>query len=322
MPAQFSSYDQVEQPSLAGEMFGSPAKAWWTLQKGSLMMTGFSSSMWSNAMKGQGIKWGGVVGFRGIVLGSSSVGSGGAKVGIGLARALSPSHFVQGAIGGFNGTAGLRFKHFGLFGEYGLLNSQGDNKTAGFLGKLFGGGISERTKFTPLVGDSKFTQMKNALKNIKLADSTGEIQKVRAYRIWEEGGKVGRESENWLKAGQELRTEAKTLIRKNLVTSTNVRRLARIGRFASWTMAASIAFDVGSALGGFAVNTFGNAADKLEKSLANITNRQMEFGGKVGIGFYSGASGTERQRALSVIGRSGGPGMGGEAGYQHVDSTW
>jgi hypothetical protein len=68
----------------------------------------------------------------------------------------------------------------------------------------------------------------------------------------------------------------------------------------------------------------GNVAENLEKGLKTLTGRGMEFGGNVGIGFYSGKSGTERQRALSAIGRGygGSSGMGNEAGYQHVDSTW
>lgn len=279
MAANFSSYDQVEQPSLTGEMFGSPAKAWWTLQKGSLYANVLNGSMWGGASKGLGIKWGGVVGFRGIALGQGAAGM----------KTASPSKLIAGLIKPFSSKQAEAFENYGLFGsKSGATNA---------LGRVLGGGIIDGTKFKP---------------RTKL-----EIEKIK----W---SKVKDMTEKNFAPEVEMKyfNKLNDLGKKTLFQQKLVKRIATVGKFASWATFASLAFDVGSAIGGFAVNTLGNAADRFEKSMSNVFNRQMEFGGKVGVGFYSGASGTERQRALSAIGRGGGPGMGNEAGYQHIDSTW
>ena len=82
---QYNNFQpQVEEPSIFKQHFGSPLKAQWTLQKASMMMTVLSNNMWKQAMEGQGIKWSGVVGFRGLALGSE-----GTKHTMGIARSLS-----------------------------------------------------------------------------------------------------------------------------------------------------------------------------------------------------------------------------------------
>jgi hypothetical protein len=330
MASQFSSYDQMQQPSMASEMFGSPMRAQWTLQKLSVL----SNSNWKDAIAGKGYNWSGVVGFRGIALGSSSVGSGGTKVGIGLARAASPSHFAGSFISAFDKSAALRFKHFGLFGEMGLLNANGNNTVSNTLGRIFGGGTIEASKFTPLDMNSKVKKAYSHKKGFKKsahargllsqkAVLTEEAIKVRSYTISQKATGASQEA-NWAAARRELTEESKTAFKKNMTKGKYIRRAAKIGRLGSWAMMASLAFDVGSAIGSFVADTAGNAADRMEQKLSGMFNRQMEFGGKVGIGFYGSNSGTERQRALSAIGRGagGGAAMGNEAGFAHIDSTW
>lgn len=288
--AEFANYQQAQEPSLTHELFGSPLKAQWTLQKGSMMMNFMSNSMWKSAMEGKGVRWSGVVGFRGIALGKEAAGWASSK-------ALSPIAGIMRRLG--KETMATTLETSGLFGKGGLFNKQG---TEGFskIGKFLGGGSFgkfniEEEKLLERMKGKRFT-----FKNIE------EIKKTFPKGMTVEKANIE------LMGGGKL-SKIKTL-----------RKFARIGRFASWTGAAMIGYDVGKAIGGFAINTIGNITDRLESAMGNLVNKKMEFGGKVGIGFYTGRSGTERQRALSAIGRGygGSPGQGSEAAMQHIDSTW
>lgn len=329
--ADFANWQQPQgpEPSVIGSMYGSPAKAWWTTQKFSMLSTFASGKMWKAAEMGKGIQWGGIVGFRGLAMGESAAPS--------VLRSASPLR--RGVLGVMKGIGASEetisnFKTFGLFGK----NS---NKGLSFVGRLVGGGTIESTAFTAIPKQDRITQIlmkegfnssdikllrasryKSELfgsyRNLKRFVGSDELKGINGmYRGVSDDTKLA--AETIFKA----RNAERAIVSKELTKRMWVRRLAKVGKLASWVTAATIAFDVGSALGGFATNAAGNIASRLESSLGAVVNRKMEFGGKVGIGFYSGRSGTERQRALAAIGNSGGQSyMGNEAGYQHVDSTW
>lgn len=355
MAADFSSYGAMEQqPSVASEMFGSPLKAQWTLQKASMMMTSMNAGMWKQAMAGQGVKWSGVVGFRGIALGKEAYGGT-------LARASSPSHIIGGLIKSFSPEKAKAFHDFGLFGK-------SQSGIGASLGRFFGGGTIESSKFDPSAitkydtqYKAKMSEYKKAMKEWQRDLKTGRANSIRHIRAAQAGKDVSAWRRSGLSsaqnakisdalryqvvnddimkeaAGRRAAYESSMMARKPTVAGMGIikgkaaydhakfiRRVAKIGRVASWVGAASIAFDVGSAIGGYAMDTISSVANQLETKMSGIFNREMEFGGKVGIGFYNQSSGTERQRALSAIGRGfgGSAGMGNEAGFQHVDSTW
>ncbi|HLD91510.1 MAG TPA: hypothetical protein VI911_10980 [Patescibacteria group bacterium] len=300
--ANYYQSPEMERPSISQELFGSPLKAQWTLQKASMYATALTPGMWNKVMTGHGIRWGGVVGFRGIALGEKGLGTG--AVGM---RTLSPAKLIQHAIGIFSPDKAQQFSKYGLFGR-----SEG---SLGAIGRFLGGGVIESTKFIETNGPLHFRVTPNE-----------ELIRKRANKIWRKG-LGGTPQEHWFAAQEQINKETNIIIKKGMknITKRNiVRKIARVGKFASWAGAASIAFDIGTAVGGLAVNAMASTAERLEKTMSNIINRKMEFGGKVGVGFYSGRSGTERQRALSAIGKgyNGSPGFGNEAGMQHVDSTW
>lgn len=328
-------YGEPQAPSLTEQMFGSPLKAQWSLQKGSMLMTFMNNNMWKQAMEGKGLKWSGVVGFRGIALGSGDALRG-IKGGAGIGKAVSPARVVEGIMRGLGyADRADKFATSGLLGQY-----AGNDKFIKGLGRFFGGGIIESTKF------QKFNKPESYIK--LLANEGFDVRDIRELRK-KYGASTFRSRKNLekfaasdtvkgitgiMKADADAGLAASTilkgreaeraLLKSNLSKRTWIKRAARLGRFATWAGTVSIAFDVGKAIGSFGTETVGAIADMAEMKLGNLVNKNMEFGGKVGIGFYASRSGTERQRALSAIsgGRGGGPGFGNEAAYQHVDSTW
>lgn len=339
--AEYANYSEqgMEQGPLHPR---SIASTQWELQKGSMLWNMTKGSMWKAAEAGKGLTWSGVVGFRGIAAGTQAFEGR-------MATRLSPANAVHGIIDAFSAEKASTFKASGLFGQGGLLN-KGNNEFLNTLGKFVGGGNIAASKFidprliekelrskimdrsgifsakkTMIYGRSAplRAHIKAMKGHIAANPYTVDEIKSKAYNMWQKAGKEGAYHDYYRAAQKELTSNVKDIARKNIATQTTVRRLARVGRLAGWVGAATIAYDVGSFIGGFAVNTLGSVADKLERTMTGLVNRQMEFGGKVGVGFFSGASGTERQRALSAIGQGrGSSGMGSEAGYQHVDSTW
>lgn len=305
--AEDYSYDQLQQqqPSAMNTMFGSPARAWWTLQKASVTMTGLNGGTWSALKAGEGFGWKGVVGFRGIALGRSGTGL---KTG-------SPSKLISGIIGQFDKSTAARFDKFGVFGGR-------QNEIAKSVGKIFGGGTIESTKFDNVLL-KEFDDVKVPRKfiprfkrGLKMTDPEFEMF------LNQKAGQAMSTGVPSATAYGSYRDGLKKEITGTLKKRSFIRGVATVGKFASWAMMASIAYDVGSSIGSYTANTIGDFASMAEKKLSNISNNQMEFGGKVGIGFYSGASSTERQRALNAIKGAASPGFGNEAAYQHVGNTW
>ena len=335
--------DAMQEPSLASKYFGSPLKAAWTLQKWSMISSASSGKMWHAAMTGKGFGgWSGVLGFRGIALGSH--GGGNPER---MFPGLSPSHFVTGLLGKDKAEA---FRQFGLFGKGGLLNPKGTERWANAVGRFFGGGMLESSKFTKharpekwksILGKSGWTnehmtelEQRWGRKTFSTTKTLRELYERGVFKPSEvvtgegftlRGAGIGDQYAQ--KAAETIlgkRTIERAIVKKELGKRILVRRLAKMGRIANWAFAADIAIDVGTAIGSHVVNTVGSTVDMVEQRMSNMFLKHREFGGKVGVGFYSGSSGNERQRALSAIGSgyNGNVGMGNEASYQHVDSTW
>ena len=319
MPGFVNDYSQMDeqQPSLVSQYFGSPAKAWWTLQKGSLGLTFLNNKMWKKALAGEGIRLSGVVGFRGIALGKAAEGSK-------LARMFSPSHAVAGIMEGLGfKERAAKFREFGLFGN-------STDKGASFLGRAFGGGISNTSKFTNIFAED-MTRMGRVgrwygeVSSGKWGNRGRAVAKRRQSAI--DRAVAGKTSmafeEGFADAGAYGTKEAAELVAKDISKMKWVGRIARVGKLAGWATTAYMAFDIASSVGEAGMNVLSNAADRLESSLSKFAQRRTEFAGKVGIGFYTSRSGTERQRALSAAGRGyGESGLGNEAAYQHIDSTF
>lgn len=298
--AQYNNFQpQVEEPSVFKQYFGSPLKSQWTLQKASMMMTILSNNMWKQAMEGQGIKWSGVVGFRGLALGSE-----GTKHTMGLARALSPHNLISRSIG--NKT----LEQSGFFGKGGILNKEGTNAASNFIGRLLGGGTIEASKF------EKTEVLKKRLRQ-------DILNKVDTRPVYDDD----RLRQNIMKTigidKSKVPTIDSDIVKSNIRTKKVVRNISKAGRVVTWLAAAKIAYDIGSAAVSFGLNTAGNIVDRLEDKIRSRNLRNMEFGGRVGVGFYASRSGTERQRALSAVGSyGGGAAFGHEAEYQHVASNF
>lgn len=306
---QYPIYEQ-EQQSVLSDLFGTPTAAFGTLQKASMSLNLMNSSMWRAAKTGAGINWSGVVGLRGIAMGEKAFGN---RVG----RALSPFQATKGSIAGINSYSAARFTKFGLFGSGGLLNKTGDNKLSNTLGRFFGGGLIESSKFD--------MSGKNFIADIPDDKIRPIAENIYKGRIKNETLSHLTDKDDWSLAQRILtKKQGKEYAIKQKVISKNVGRIAKVARLASWVTMASIGFDIGSAVGSSLVHSVGNAADALDNKLNSLINKKMEFGGKVGIGFYSQRSGTERQRALSAMGGGyqGSPAFGNEAGYSHVASTF
>lgn len=325
-------YGEPEQPSIFQNLFGTPLRAQMTFQKASFAKHILSYKMFGDMAQGKGFKWSGIVGFRGIALGEGAFGST-------LSKSFSPHNAGVGIARGFSETAGDNFRKFGLFGydeaskTGGVLNGM-NNKISGFLGRFFGGGIVEASKFENITGlkgvksrTAKKMYSRSSLMRANIEHFTNvshDTISKRAYSLWESAGRTGSETEHWGAAVSALRKEGIHAAKSNISKMLTFRRLATIGKIGTWVGIADMAFDIGSLAGSLTARGLGAAADKLENSLSSVVNRRHEFGGKVGIGFYSSRSGTERQRALSAIGNGYGAdaGMGNEAAYQHVDSSW
>lgn len=256
----------------------------WDLQKASLSLNYMRPGVWNALQAGKGMSWSGIVGLRGIASGKSAFSGR-------MGAAFSPANAVHGILKHMSPARARAFEKYGIFGNTkdDLLNT---------IKKIVGGGTIENSRFKVRTAEEIEKMKWNKVKYMTERNFAPEIE-MKYFNKLDKAGKQALSKQKWMT------------------------RVARMGRFASWVGAASIAFDVGSFIGKSGVNAIGAVADRLERTMSGLVNRQMEFGGKVGIGFYSGASGTERQRALSAIGSGrGSSGMGSEAGYQHVDSTW
>ena len=326
----YSMRDQ-QQPGFFRTQFGSPLKVMKTFNQVNLYKTVLSGSMWKSAAKGTGIRWGGIVGFRGIAAGESAASSA-------FARTLSPSRLVGSIWGKFSKEGAEKFTKFGLFGSEGVLNAA-NNKSHSALARFFGGGVIGRSKF--LIKDveleSHVSEMYNlsssfskSAKNVAKFNKLRESAIARHIKINSLGVKPGTDF-LFTSSGQAeivgkvgLKEAAEKFIGSNLAKRATVMRIVRLGRLANWAFAADMAFDIASFLGTTAINTIGGAANAIEDKLSGLMPNRRGFASKVGAGFYAGRSGTERQRALSAIGRGygGDAGMGNEAAYQHIDSSW
>lgn len=286
----YDMYQEQPRESLSKSLFGSPLKAQWTLQKLSMTSHFFGGKVWDDLAAGRGFKSPGIVGLRGLISGQNAAGSR-------VARALSPSNAIFGVFPKFKEKGFL-----GSFNEYNAINktdevSKAKNTVFKKLEQILGGGVVEGTAFEQKYHGEMPKNVKHAIKfkNRKtFADIKNPDLKSKIIELADEGDKY-------------------KLAKK-------ARAVAKAGKFASRVLGLKIAWDVSSAIGGFAVNTVSSMASIAEQKLSNLTNNSLEFGGKLGIGFYSGASATERQRALSSI--RGTAAMGNEASYQHVASTW
>lgn len=322
-------YGEPQAPSLTEQMFGSPLKAQWTLQKSSMLMTFMNNSTWKAAMEGKGLKWSGVVGFRGIALGQNATG---------ITKSISPARVIEGVV------RNLGFKDAAdSFAKNGLLGKHAGDRVLGSLGRLFGGGTLEFTKYDE--STKRFIQRSGVSVLSRAGFKASDIKMLRSRwgtNVWSSKSTVEdlyksgvfKGSPEATKAAEAILSQKTNIgkvtqfdrsgLKNNILKKKAIIRAAKIGRFATWAGVVNVAFDVGKVISEAGFRAAGSIADLAEQKLSGLINRNMEFGGKVGIGFYAGQSGTERQRALSAIsgGRGGGPAFGNEAGYQHVASTW
>jgi hypothetical protein len=112
---------------------------------------------------------------------------------------------------------------------------------------------------------------------------------------------------------------------KGLSKAVWARRIATVGKGLSAAFWGKLAFDVASGGANYMINKASVTADDIQKSVSNMVNRHMEFGGTIDPVFYTGRAATERQRAIQAMRNNrinARPAMNSEAELMHVGNTW